>query len=335
MFTLPFINLSVKNYSVKKYTDSDFQLWNDFINTAKNATFLFHRNFMEYHKDRFDDCSLLIFHGETLVAVLPANLRDEKLYSHQGLTYGGFVFQEQLKIGQVLAIVRETLKYLSKQKIKSCFIKLIPEIYCTTFSDEIEYILFALQGQLVRRDCLAVIDMKHKPVMSRVRIRGNVRGIKNKLEIKETDDFGSFWNKILIPNLYQKYQATPVHTVEEIHHLKKLFPEIIRQFNVYENENIVAGVTVFDTPQVAHLQYVSGTERDNQLGSIDFLYHHLITKEFKDKKYFDFGPSHGYSNLKINKSLLYFKESFGAKSVVQDFYEVQTANYKLLDSILI
>ena len=54
----------MKNYSVKPYRESDYANWNAFIGQAKNATFLFHRDFMEYHKDRFEDFSLMVFEDE-------------------------------------------------------------------------------------------------------------------------------------------------------------------------------------------------------------------------------------------------------------------------------
>ncbi|MGA9639546.1 MAG: FemAB family protein, partial [Flavobacterium sp.] len=60
-------------YTVRQYQKSDYKQWNDFISQAKNATFLFHRDFMEYHQDRFEDYSLMVFDNEKLVAVLPAN----------------------------------------------------------------------------------------------------------------------------------------------------------------------------------------------------------------------------------------------------------------------
>ncbi|MFT6748422.1 MAG: hypothetical protein ACJAQ1_000334, partial [Flavobacterium sp.] len=77
-------------FSVKQYRSEDYEAWNQFVSEAKNATFLFHRDFMEYHSDRFEDFSLLVFNNkEKLVAILPANRVDESVFSHQGLTYGG------------------------------------------------------------------------------------------------------------------------------------------------------------------------------------------------------------------------------------------------------
>ena len=73
--------------------------------------------------------------------------------------------------------------------------------------------------------------------------------------------------------------------------MKALFPENIRQFNVYQKDKIVAGTTIFETRNVAHCQYISGNEDKNELGSIDFLFYHLISEIFKNKRFFDFGIS--------------------------------------------
>ena len=81
-------------YNIKKYHKNDYKIWNEFIAHAKNATFLFHRDFVEYHQDRFEDFSLLVFEDEKLKAVLPANIKENLVYSHQGLTYGGLVYKE-------------------------------------------------------------------------------------------------------------------------------------------------------------------------------------------------------------------------------------------------
>mgnify|MGYP006192029121 FL=1 len=38
---------------------------------------------------------------------------------------------------------------------------------------------------------------------------------------------------------------------------------------------------------------------------------------------------------KLNEGLSYWKESFGASTVVHDFYEVKTINYKAFETVLI
>jgi len=83
----------VKSYTIKRYETKDYDYWNDFISQAKNATFLFHRDFMEYHKNRFDDYSLIVLDGKKLVAVLPANVIQNEVFSHQELTYVSLVYK--------------------------------------------------------------------------------------------------------------------------------------------------------------------------------------------------------------------------------------------------
>lgn len=48
-------------YNVELYTPERKKEWNIFIENAKNSTFLFDRNYMDYHADRFQDSSLMIY----------------------------------------------------------------------------------------------------------------------------------------------------------------------------------------------------------------------------------------------------------------------------------
>jgi hypothetical protein len=119
----------VKNYTVRRYQESDCENWNAFIGQAKNATFLFYRDFMEYHKDRFQDYSLIVLDGEKWAAVLPANVVANEVFSHQGLTYGGLVYNEKIKLASVIAIFKSILLFLNDNKIEKLQVKLIPSIY--------------------------------------------------------------------------------------------------------------------------------------------------------------------------------------------------------------
>ena len=111
---------------------------------------------------------------------------------------------------------------------------------------------------------------------------------------------------------------------------------MINQYNVYHDTEIVAGITVFEKERVIHPQYVSGNESfNNELGSLDFLYNHLINNVYSSKKYFDFGISNENQGKNLNETLHYFKESFGARTINQDFYKVKTANFILLENVLV
>lgn len=325
----------MKNYSVQQYQESDYANWNSFISEAKNASFLFHRDFMEYHKDRFDDFSVLIYDKEKLVAVLPANKVENEVFSHQGLTYGGLVYNEKLKLASVIAIFKSVLFFLNENKIEKLQVKLIPSIYHQKPAEELNYALFFAKANLKRRDTLAVINLANPCSLSKGRKTEIKKGKKNKLEIKEVEDFQEFWNELLIPNLANKHQAKPVHSLQEITKLKALFPKNIRQFNVYENGLIIAGTTVFESENVVHSQYISGKIDKNDLGGIDLLHYYLLTDVFKKKRFFDFGTSNENQGKQLNNGLSYWKESFGASTIVHDFYEVETVNFNLLENIII
>jgi hypothetical protein len=324
----------VKNYSVRRYQESDYDNWNTFIGLAKNATFLFHRDFMEYHSDRFEDYSLIVLDDKKWVAVLPANGVKNQVFSHQGLTYGGLVYNEKLKLASVIAAFKSVLFFLNENKKEKFQLKVLPSIYHQKPAEELHYALFLAEAQLMRRDTLAVLDLSQQNNLSKLRKRSIQKGISNNFVIQEVDDFEDFWNEILIPNLAQKHQAQPVHSLAEIIKLKALFPEKIRQFNVYENGIIVAGTTIFETSTTAHCQYISGKEDKNELGGLDVLFQELIADTFKNKRFFDFGISNENQGRKLNNGLSYWKESFGASTIVHDFYEVETSNYTKLENVL-
>lgn len=326
----------MNSYKVLKYTSEQYKIWNNFVANAKNATFLFHRDFMEYHSDRFQDFSLLVFdEKEVLKAIIPANISNHKIYSHQGLTYGGIVIDATLKIEKFISIYSEILRFLNENKIEIIHFKLLPNIYCSQPSEEINYALFLSETKLTRRDALSTIDLKSTFKINSNRIEGVKRANKLGLKIKKTSDFNDFWNMVLIPNLEKKHEAKPVHSLEEMQQLQQKFPNNIKQYNVYQNNEILAGTTLFIDKKTVHVQYISAIGNKNQHGALDYLFHHLITNEFADYLYFDFGISNENQGKNINKGLQYWKETFGARTFIQDFYEVETKNFEKLNQVFL
>ena len=48
------------------YSINHRDVWNQFVRQSRNGTFLIDRRFMDYHSDRFVDCSLLVYEGVAL-----------------------------------------------------------------------------------------------------------------------------------------------------------------------------------------------------------------------------------------------------------------------------
>ncbi len=263
---------------------------------------------------------------------MAAHIIDNDVFSHNGLTYGGIVFANN-KLLEIVEIFSNVLKYLYENSIETLSLKMVPRMYFDKPSEEIYYALFLADAKLSQRNALSIIDRNAEFKFSGHRKQCLTRAIRNNLEIREVGEFSEFWTEILIPNLAQKHGANPVHSLAEIESLHRLFPKNIRQFNVYHKEKIVAGTTIYITKNVIHPQYVSGNYDKNDLGSLDFLYDYLISNIFLDVRYFDFGPSHENAAKNVNSGLVFWKETFGTGTMTQDYYEVNTANYILLQNV--
>ena len=290
---------------------------------------------MDYHQDRFDDASLLIYKNEKLIAVFPANKVESIIHSHQGLSYGGLILQKKASFNDAFETFKAIISFYKSEKFQTLNIKLIPEVYQKLPSNEIDYFLFLIDAKLTRRDVSSTIEYTQKLKIQSNRLEGKKKAIKNDLIISEDQNFKVFWNQILVPNLKEKYQAKPVHSLNEIELLHSKFKENIKQFNVYKNNEIVAGATIFETENVAHVQYISANNDKQQLGSLDFLFEHLINSVYKEKKYFDFGISNENQGQNINQGLLFWKEGFGARTTKQDFYTIDLQNVKDLNAVFI
>jgi acetyltransferase-like isoleucine patch superfamily enzyme/CheY-like chemotaxis protein len=321
-------------FSVERYTTGRKLKWDTFVSAAKNATFLFSRDYMDYHSDRFADHSLMIFNNQALVAVLPANLSaDGTLISHEGLTFGGLVVSRAATLGSVLACFHAVLHYLSQRQISKLLYKRIPGFYNTLPDDEVAYALFLLDARLYRRDCATAVSQADRLPFRRDRKSLIKKATRLGVRIVPETSFQPFWERVLTPQLAARYGAKPVHTLEEITRLASRFPEQIKQFSAYCSDEIVAGTTIYITPTVAHAQYSAVTEKGRLVGAQAYLFSSLI-EQYNDKRFFDFGTSNEQEGRALNHGLVDWKEGFGARCYAHDFYEIATANYPKLEPVI-
>jgi hypothetical protein len=320
---------------VERYTPGRKRLWNDFIQTARNATFLFDRDYMDYHSDRFQDHSLMIYRGNKLLALLPANLSPSgTLVSHEGLTYGGLVLRRTAALTDVLGCFRDVLWYLHEHGIPALLYKRLPAFYNSLPDEDVLYALFLLGARLSRRDCALVLNQADRVPFRRGRKARIHRAGRLGVRVAEDNDFACFWKQLLIPRLWSRYRAKPTHTVEEITLLADRFPQNVRQFSAYCGDELVAGATIYETPTVAHAQYIAASEKGRKLAALDYLFSWLIEKRYASKDYFDFGACNEDQGRALNYGLLDWKEGFGARCYTHDFYEVYSEDYAKLDPVL-
>lgn len=317
-------------------------VWDSFVLESKNATFLLLRDFMDYHADRFFDCSLLVYEGEAtgedallpqrrdgLKAVFPANWVESErtVYSHQGLTYGGLIVGVEITQQEVLAVMQKVMQYYRDMLQATTLIyKPIPYIYSPYPTGEDLYALYRAGARLSMRCVSSVVSLRNPLRMRTLRQRQARKALDHNFYIDrviENDSQGihEYWT-LLTEVLEQTHDAHPVHSEEEIALLMGRFPREIKMYLVKHDQHIVAGCVVFVTRQVAHIQYIAAGAEGRKYGALDLLFRHLINERYKQMDYFDFGRSMAPDGVSLNEGLIFQKEGFGARTVCYDGYEV-------------
>lgn len=306
---------------IKKYTKEYFDIWNNFNKDAKNGLFMFDRNYMDYHSDRFIDNSLIFYEGEKLIALLPCNIVENILYSHQGLTFGGFIMDENMKQGRMLECFEVLKEYMKENNFKKIIYKSIPYIYHKIPAQEDLYALFRNKAELFRVDCSTTINLQNIFKMSDLRKRCIKKAQKNEVEVVLSEDFNTFL--MLLNSVLQKqHGVNAVHSVEELKLLYSRFPQNIKLYVAKFNEEIVAATLVFIYENLVHTQYLAANEKAREIGALDLLIKTLMDEFAKSKKYFDFGISTEDSGEILNRGLISQKEGFGGRSVVHQFFSI-------------
>ena len=308
-------------FEVRRYAADSADEWNRFVAGSKQGTFLFDRRFMDYHRDRFHDHSLLVYRDQRLYALLPANERSGVLVSHGGLTYGGLVTNSQCSAKGIIEVFTAINAYLRSVGISRVVYKAIPHIYHRQPAEEDLYALTAVcNARLTIRDISSAIVGSCRQRFTESRRSGIRKAQRANLHLCESTDVDSFWG-ILNDNLTAKYAVHPVHTAAELRLLQSRFPDNIKLWLVFDGNTPVGGTLLFLTPQVLHTQYISANAYGKQHGSIDLLFDHLINCVYKDYPVIDFGKSTVSDSADLNEQLIFQKEGFGARAVCYDTYE--------------
>lgn len=310
---------------VVPYDVSMAGVWNAFVENSKNGTFLFNRDYMDYHADRFADCSLMFYKKGELIALLPANYKQEErtVYSHGGLTYGGLVLSDKISVTDTMQVMSCAMEWMRLALGAEQWVyKPVPHIYHRAPAEEDLYALFRQEAVLKARGVSSAVACGHVIPMQELRRRGVRKALNNNVTYDESPDLKGFW-PILESVLAGKHQCRPVHTIDEMERLKAAFPDNIRLFLAKVEGRAVAGTLIYETEQVAHAQYIAASDDGRSVGALDGLFSYLITDVFAEKAYFDFGISTEQGGRYLNEGLAFQKEGFGARAVVYDTYSIR------------
>ena len=331
------------------YSITRKETWDAFVEMSKNGTFLLKRGFMDYHSDRFFDCSLLVYAGispdgdfkekslttKDLVAVFPANWDKEQrtVYSHQGLTYGGLIVLPEVTQKEVLDIMQAILQYYrDMMQAERLVYKPIPYIYSSIPSGEDLYALFRAGAKLSRRLVSTCVSMQNPMKMRSSRVQQARKAVDHGFYIDrmtegDNETLREYWT-LLEDVLMTHHNARPTHTLQEMQLLMSRFPKNIKLYIVRHEKSIVAGIIIFECRRVAHVQYMASGDEGRAYGALDLLLRHLINERYKQFDYVDFGTSNEDGGRVLNEGLIFQKEGFGGRAVCYDTYEVNISGVR-------
>ena len=310
---------------IVRYTADKKAEWDSFVRESKNGTFLFLRDYMEYHADRFEDYSLMYYKGDKLLSLLPANRRGKSLWSHQGLTYGGLVLNKKVHNVEIGEIFDKTMQFLHEEGIKEWYYKQMPTIYNKQPSEDDSYWLWRNGAEIIECNLMSAINLRSELHISPRRCTYANKLKREGWEIV-CDSEGlmkQFWT-VLSDNLRETYNSKPVHTIEEMERLKSLFPQNIFCYGVVSPEgNLEGGTLIYDSSQVVRTQYISSTPFGKKSKALDLLLSHVV-EHYRNEgyEYFDFGTSMEDDKVHLMEPLIQQKEGFGARGIACRLYKL-------------
>ena len=310
--------------SIRKYNETDETVWNNFNKDSKNYLFMFDRNYMDYHRDRFKDHSLLFYDDNKLIAILPMSEHGNVLISHGGLTYGGFITDSKMKQHVMMECFEELMTYAKANNFMSIRYKCIPHIYHSQPAEEDRFALFANGAKLDVVDVSTYVNLNsplkmpkgRKAQISRARREGVV--IEELTELSDFNRFIDLENEVLL----ERHDVRAAHTGEELKLLHDRFPDNIHLFAALKGNSMIAGTVVYEYDQVVHTQYMAANDEARTIGALDLAVATVIEKYRNFKKWLDFGISTEHGRVYLNEGLCSQKEGFGGRTGVYEIWEI-------------
>ncbi|MBR5170179.1 MAG: GNAT family N-acetyltransferase [Muribaculaceae bacterium] len=309
---------------IVRYDGSMASRWNEFVRNSRNGTFLHQRGYMDYHSDRFEDCSLVALRDGKVCALLPANKTDDTLWSHRGLTYGSWLLPfKHYDATIMIEVMDAAVGWMKDNGLHRLIYKPVPHIYHRYPCEEDLYALFRHGAALVETNISTTIDLTCPLPLD----RGNKSGLnaarKAGIQVGQSNDWEGYW-QLLSSLLDERYETRPVHTLEEMRLLHSRFPDNIKLYTATLNGELLAGVVMYLSGPVAHSQYIGASPQGKESKALTLLFDHLIKKSTQEGyRYFDFGISNEDHGRYLNEGLVQQKSRLGGRGIVYNVFEVK------------
>ena len=298
-----------------RYDATQLRIWDGAVLRARNSHFMFLRGYMEYHGDRFDDCSYMLVRGRKLVALLPAHRQNDDLISHQGLSFGGWILAPECLHSDLDAGFHMLAEDIARQGCKRLIYSPSPYPYHKGSCDDDAFIL---QKQGAHRHSTRLsaflLNSTGLPTKRKFRRRLKLGEATSPCVFEETEDLDRFWS-CLTAFLENCYSTTPVHNREEMQLLKSLFPNAIRLVVGRYGSEWLIGMVIFLSPQVLRFQYMFQRTDMPRAFLSDRITAWIIHQPDFSRPWIDFGTSLNPSSGELVESLHLHKEILGARGL--------------------
>lgn len=305
---------------IVRYRDTMREAWDEAVKASRNSTFMHHRAYMDYHSDRFDDYSLMAMDGNHVVALLPANRVDDKVFSHQGLTYGGWLVTNRCDAVIMMQVIDTMMHTLRNDGVETLVYKPVPHIYHRYPAEEDQYALW--RAGAVHSECniSTTIDLDEPLRLDRGNRSAANRARRAGVVVNESKDLDGYW-RVLEGVLESRYDIRPVHTVDEMKLLQSRFPANIRLYTATLDGEVVAGVVMYYASPVAHSQYIAASPTGRNVGALTLLFNTLIELASQQGyRYFDFGISCENHGQYLNEGLAQQKARLGGRGIAYNIF---------------
>ena len=137
---------------------------------------------------------LLFFKNGQLVGLMPGNANNGALNSHEGLTFGGIISDNDMKISMMVEIFEKLINYCKDEHFTHLMYKTIPYIYHQVPAEEDLYCLFRHKARLIGRCINSSVQMPLNIKYTKERIRTIKKAKNNNIIVKQSSDFETFMN---------------------------------------------------------------------------------------------------------------------------------------------
>lgn len=306
-----------------RYDASMAARWDEFARMSRNGTMLHQRGYMDYHSDRFKDCSLVALHEGRLCALLPACIEGDTLWSHRGLTYGGWLVPlKHFDATVMVEVMDAACQWMVGNSIKRLVYKPVPHIYHRYPCEEDLYALFRHQAKLIETNISTTIDLTCPLPLDRGNKSGANAARKAGIQVGPSEDWEGYW-RLLSSLLDERYGTRPVHTLDEMRLLHSRFPDGIRLYTATLDGEMLAGVVMYLSQPVAHCQYIGASPQGKDSKALTLLFDYLIGEaKASGYRYFDFGISNEDHGRYLNEGLVRQKSRLGGRGIVYNTFEI-------------